>query len=88
MFSAAMWPTYHGLMRADFQLFDEYSFLHESARPLCSLASQHVGATLGSVCSTAAQRYARSAAGQTSLPLTGRRQRPRITDENAAETLS
>lgn len=29
VFSAAMWSTYHSLMRADFQLFDEYIFLHQ-----------------------------------------------------------
>lgn len=28
VFSAALWPTYHALMRADFTLFDEYDFTH------------------------------------------------------------
>jgi hypothetical protein len=28
VFGPAMWPTYHGLMRADFTLFDQYKFEH------------------------------------------------------------
>jgi hypothetical protein len=28
VFSNAMWPVYHGLMRADFKLFDEYEHTH------------------------------------------------------------
>jgi hypothetical protein len=28
VFSAAMWGTYHQLMRSDFTLFDEYQFMH------------------------------------------------------------
>jgi hypothetical protein len=29
VFSPALWPTYHHLMRSDFQLFDEYVYEHE-----------------------------------------------------------
>ncbi len=29
VFSRALWPTYHQLMRSDFRLFDEYVFEHE-----------------------------------------------------------
>ncbi len=28
LFTPALWPTYHSLMRADFTLFDEYEFTH------------------------------------------------------------
>ena len=28
VFSDVMWPVYHGLMRADFRLFDEYEHTH------------------------------------------------------------
>ena len=28
VFSPAMWPVYHSLMRADFTLFDEYDHKH------------------------------------------------------------
>lgn len=31
VFSPALWPTYHHLMRSDFQLFDEYVYEHEGA---------------------------------------------------------
>ena len=34
VFSAAMWPTYHPLLRADFTIFDEYEYTHKSAEPL------------------------------------------------------
>ena len=33
VFSDAMWPVYHGLMRADFKLFDEYEHTHEGNGP-------------------------------------------------------
>ena len=33
VFSAAMWPVYQPLMRADFRLFDEYEFTREGERP-------------------------------------------------------
>lgn len=40
VFSAAMWPTYQPLLRADFTLFDEYVFTHGSDGvfefPVCS----------------------------------------------------
>jgi hypothetical protein len=29
VFSPALWPTYHHLMRSDFRLFDEYVYEHE-----------------------------------------------------------
>jgi hypothetical protein len=32
VFSPALWPAYHHLMRSDFQLFDEYVFEHEGGR--------------------------------------------------------
>ena len=31
VFSEAMWGIYQPLMRADFQLFDQYTFQHEGA---------------------------------------------------------
>lgn len=31
VFSAAMWPTYQPLLRADFTIFDEYEFNHGGA---------------------------------------------------------
>ena len=37
VFSPAMWPVYHGLMRADFTLFDEYEHAHAGARYAQSL---------------------------------------------------
>lgn len=36
VFSAAMWPTYHPLLRADFTIFDEYEFTHTKAEPIKS----------------------------------------------------
>ena len=39
VFSPAMWPAYHVLMRADFQLFDEYRFLHEGMAPAAARRS-------------------------------------------------
>ena len=32
VFSPAMWPVYHALMRADFTLFDEYKHEHAGAQ--------------------------------------------------------
>ena len=29
LFSPALWPVYHSIMRADFNLFDQYQFTHE-----------------------------------------------------------
>ena len=34
VFSAAMWPTYHPLLRADFTIFDEYEFTHKESDPI------------------------------------------------------
>ncbi len=31
LFSPALWPAYHSIMRADFNLFDQYDFTHEGA---------------------------------------------------------
>lgn len=33
LFSPALWPVYHSIMRADFNLFDQYQFTHEGAAP-------------------------------------------------------
>lgn len=34
LFSPALWPVYHSIMRADFNLFDQYQFTHEGMHPL------------------------------------------------------
>ena len=48
VFSTGMWPMYHGLMRADFRLFDEYEHTHAGTgigtawTAICTSAELHI----------------------------------------------
>jgi len=55
VFSPAMWPVYHGLMRADFTLFDEYEHEHAGAQHAHSLSSSAQCKIGHCICFNAAQ---------------------------------
>lgn len=37
VFSAALWPVYHSIMRSDFSLFDQYEYTHQGKTEVPSL---------------------------------------------------
>ncbi|KAA6425939.1 MAG: Oleoyl-(acyl-carrier-) hydrolase [Trebouxia sp. A1-2] len=43
LFSPALWPVYHSIMRADFNLFDQYQFTHEGEAPFAFPLSTFYG---------------------------------------------
>ncbi|DBA87618.1 TPA: hypothetical protein ACH3X1_004636 [Trebouxia sp. C0004] len=43
LFSPALWPVYHSIMRADFKMFDQYQFTHEGEAPFAFPLSTFYG---------------------------------------------
>ncbi|EIE19364.1 alpha/beta-hydrolase [Coccomyxa subellipsoidea C-169] len=72
LFTPALWPTYHSLMRADFTLFDEYEFTHTGASPFAFPITSFFGTSDRRIKEEMVVRWARfTTGGFECLPIEG-----------------